>query len=119
MTKHDLLFCNAGRRDDPLLETSQEGEKIMKIYIVTGTYGKYDDRIEWLVKAYHSKELAENHVNEANRVSNTWLAENEELQLDMFNEQPGWNLFDPENKYPTNNPEYYLQLVDCDMTKGE
>jgi hypothetical protein len=39
----------------------------MKIYIVLGSCGEYDDHCEWLVRAYTCRACAEKHVIYANK----------------------------------------------------
>ena len=41
----------------------------MIIYIVTGSTGEYDDRYEWNVKAFSSKEKADDLCGELNKLT--------------------------------------------------
>lgn len=63
----------------------------MILYIVIGVTGNYEDRHQWLVKAYNSLEDAELHVKRCEQ----WFEEN----IDMENEDDWDGIFEGENPY--------------------
>ena len=88
----------------------------MKIYLVTGEMGEYSDRMEWLVCAYASRELAEKHM----RAANAWIEDTKSKYDDWFDfrnavrEKETSSPYDPglEDVYSLDGVEYCVSGVE-------
>lgn len=92
----------------------------MQIYVVTGMCGEYSDRSEWVVIAYPTEELAQQHVvlatekaqavmQECNDVRDSWDGDTYE-KLNKIRARP--NPYDLNTLSDYYDTKYYYTIID-------
>ena len=92
------------------------GMKTAKIYIVRGATGEYEDRIDWLVKAYWSLRKAKAHAKKAQRRASELFSHD----FDERRKARTKNEFDKEMRMDYVGTWYYVETVEFENErKGE
>ncbi len=90
----------------------------MKIYIVQGTCGTYEDRITWCVKAFYTQQEAEDYRNNCQATAETLYKEVEEQNLTIWQIDPSTNPYDPSMLTDYTGTSYFIITTELVCKEG-
>ena len=82
-----------------------------KIFLVVGDTGRYEDRVEWNVAAYPTREQAELHALNAQAAADAYKASHSDWR-DFISIPTGANPFDPEFMMDSTYPSTDYSVVE-------